>query len=72
MSKAIVATLFFSLAAACANTGRDAAWSAENEAAYQQCLQDNMAAAVAWEMIEQDCRKAAGGEDSDALPQSID
>ncbi len=27
------------------------------EAAYQQCLQENMAVATAWEAIEQSCRE---------------
>ncbi|GEM_PF-4712700 len=52
-----VAILFF--AASCA-TGETA--PVENDdAAYQQCLRDNMAAAVAWEMIEDMCRKQASG-----------
>ena len=27
----------------------------EEQAAYEQCLQDNMAVAIAWEIIEQRC-----------------
>ncbi len=41
-------------------TGKTA-WTAEQQAAYDQCLQDNMAVAIAWEMIEQSCREEVGG-----------
>ena len=47
--------------AACATA--DGEWSDADEAAYQTCLQENMAAAVAWEMIEESCRKQVAGED---------
>ena len=36
-----------------------AGWSSEKEKIYQQCLEDSMAMAVAWEMIEQSCREQA-------------
>lgn len=36
--------------------------TAEQEAAYQQCLQDNMAVAMAWEIIEQTCLEEARGD----------
>ncbi|MBL4664608.1 MAG: hypothetical protein JKY23_01395 [Nitrospinaceae bacterium] len=41
--------------------GANAVWTSEAEAAYQQCLQDNMAVATAWEMIEQSCRERVAG-----------
>lgn len=46
--------------AACAST---AAAEAAREAAYRQCLEDNMAVATAWEAIEQSCRERANGDD---------
>ena len=70
MAKSILATLTIMFAtAACASTETkdNAARSATDEAAYQQCLQDNMAASIAWEMIEQNCREQVGGEEADPL-----
>lgn len=52
-------------ASACATQPPLAAgWSDEKEKIYQQCLEDSMAMAVAWEMIEQSCREQAetGGD----------
>jgi hypothetical protein len=46
--------------AACAST---AAADAAREAAYRQCLEDNMAVATAWKAIEQSCRERANGDD---------
>lgn len=51
--------------AACASRP-DAAPNADTaaqEAAYQQCLRDNMAVAMAWEAIEEMCRERTSGED---------
>lgn len=45
--------------AACATPGHDA-----RQAAYQQCLEDNMAVAMAWEAIEEMCRERTSGEDT--------
>jgi len=52
------------LALGCASqpVKQEAGLTAEQQAAYDQCLQDNMAAAMAWEMIEQSCREQAGME----------
>lgn len=36
--------------------------AAAREAAYQQCLRDNMAVAMAWEAIEARCRDETGAE----------
>jgi len=38
-------------------------WTAEQQDAYDQCLQDNMAVATAWEMIERSCREHVSGAD---------
>lgn len=38
----------------------------EEQAAYEQCLQDNMAVSVAWEVIEQQCAASVSSE-SDPL-----
>ncbi len=35
---------------------------AAREAAYEQCLRDSMAVAMAWEAIEERCRDEAGTE----------
>ena len=53
------------LTAGCASADQAPAeeWTTEDEAAYQQCLKDNMAASVAWEMIEQSCRDQVEGKD---------
>jgi len=45
--------------AACATPAQDA-----RQAAYQQCLEDNMAVAMAWEAIEEMCRERTSGEDT--------
>jgi len=52
------------LASGCASqpVKQEAVWTAEQQTAYDQCLQDNMAAAMAWEMIEQSCREQTGAE----------
>ena len=36
-------------------------WSDAQRTAYEQCLQDNMAVATAWEAIEQGCKDQVGG-----------
>ncbi len=41
--------------------------SSAEKAVYDQCLQDNMAVAMAWEAIQQNCRKLALGELDDPL-----
>lgn len=41
-------------------------WTDEERAAYEQCLQDNMAVSVAWEVIEAQCA-AAVDDESDPL-----
>ncbi len=53
------AALAATLALAACATEQDAA----REAAYQQCLEDNMAVAMAWEAIEEMCRKRTSGKD---------
>ncbi len=53
-----------SLAAnSCASIDNDArdVWTSEDEVAYQQCLQNSMAVATAWEMIERSCRERVYG-----------
>jgi hypothetical protein len=47
--------------AGCASDGGEAA--AEREAAYQQCLKDSMAVAMAWEAIEEMCRERTDADD---------
>jgi hypothetical protein len=65
--KAIALARFFPLIAlaslGCATDApRDASEdAATREAAYQQCLRDNMAVAMAWEAIEARCREETGG-----------
>lgn len=49
------------LAIAAFGCATDASSDAAREAAYQQCLKDNMAVAMAWEMIEASCREETGG-----------
>ena len=51
--------------AACASRpdAKPEADTAAQEAAYQQCLQDNMAVAMAWEAVEEMCRERTSGED---------
>ena len=39
----------------------------EQEAAYEKCLQENMAVATAWELIEEQCRKAVMSDSDDPL-----
>lgn len=46
--------------AACASSS---AADQAREAAYQQCLEDNMAVAMAWKAIEQSCRERTSGDD---------
>lgn len=61
VSAALRAAMFvaFAATAACATHERTA-----REAAYQQCLEDNMAAAMAWEAIEQSCRERVNADDN--------
>ncbi len=58
------AALLALIASACAHApvNGKGEWSEAQQAAYEQCLEDNMAAAVAWEMIEQSCREQVEGE----------
>jgi len=44
-------------------------WSDAQRTAYEQCLQDNMAVATAWEAIEQGCKDQVAGKKT---PQSQD
>ncbi|MEX0643885.1 MAG: hypothetical protein WD076_01135 [Parvularculaceae bacterium] len=62
MTLARFAPLVALLALGCAtDASKD---EAAREAAYQQCLKDNMAVAMAWEAIEARCRdETGGGED---------
>jgi PBP1b-binding outer membrane lipoprotein LpoB len=62
---AFLALTAFALAA-CASTPQPDAEAAAREAAYQQCLQENMAIAMAWEAIETMCRERTSA-DSDPL-----
>ncbi|MGD2132711.1 MAG: hypothetical protein PVI23_07955 [Maricaulaceae bacterium] len=41
-------------------------FTSDQRAAYDQCLQDNMAVATAWELIEESCRREVL-EDPDPL-----
>ena len=38
-------------------------WTDEEQAAYEQCLQDNMAVSIAWEIIEQQCAASVSPQD---------
>jgi len=53
----------------CAPTanGKDEELSPQEKAAYDQCLQDNMMVATAWEVIEQQCLDQVKGRDHDPL-----
>ncbi len=46
-----------------AEVGIDPAWTDQQRADYEQCLQDNMAVATAWEVIQQQCAASVSGED---------
>lgn len=61
----------FSLAACASRPDADAV---QHEAAYRQCLEDNMAAAMAWEAIERMCRERTSAENHplDYYPPRID
>jgi len=63
---AFIASIFTIAGCASLNEAPASEWTEEDEAAYQQCLHDRMAEAVAWEMIEQACRDEV--EDTDAAP----
>ena len=41
--------------------GATAGLTSAEQAAYEQCLRDHMAAATSWDMIEQNCRESATG-----------
>lgn len=44
-----------------------AEWSEEQVNAYEQCLQDSMAQATAWAVIEQQCKEAVNGDGLELL-----
>lgn len=64
----------FVMLAACATTEAPAedAEAQAREAAYQQCLHDSMAVAMAWEAIEEMCRERteADGDPLDLRPDT--
>ena len=43
-------------------------WSPEQVAAYEKCLEDSMAFAMGWEIIQQDCHNSV---DNDADPLKV-
>ena len=50
-------------------SNRTTGWSADQQAAYDRCLEENMAVATAWEIIEQQCRdRIDGGQGNPLLP----
>ncbi len=65
MRRSIIVLAAMAASSACSSTDQganDNGWTAEQQAAYDQCLQDNMAVSVAWEMIEQSCRDEVDGK----------
>lgn len=42
--------------------GSSPKWTDEERAAYEKCLEDNMAMSVAWEVIEAQCAASVAGE----------
>lgn len=52
----------FVLLSACATAPEDDAAAQARDAAYQQCLEDSMAVAMAWEAIEEMCRERTEAE----------
>jgi hypothetical protein len=63
ISKTFLAALAAAAAQGCAGDGLKKEDAAAREAAYQQCLQDNMAVAMAWQAIEAMCREKTGTDD---------